>query len=82
MHLSHARPLNPAALAYLPFVVVLIRVRVRGVRDNPTRNPDHQKPLNGVLLLVIFQIQLLIAGSILLSGRTNVTRMGSIFKSE
>jgi len=29
MHVTHARPLHPAALAFVPFGIVLVRVRVR-----------------------------------------------------
>ena len=29
MRITHARPLNPAALAFVPFGIVLVRVRVR-----------------------------------------------------
>ena len=35
---SRARPLNPAALAFVPFGVVLVRVRVPGTA--PTRHTD------------------------------------------
>ncbi len=29
MRVTHAHPLNPAALAFVPFGIVLVRVRVR-----------------------------------------------------
>ena len=36
MRVTHAHPLNPAALAFVPFGIVLVRVQVR-VRDEKTK---------------------------------------------
>ena len=52
MRITHARPLNPAALAFVPFGIVLVRVRVRHARENWVRAYG-----SGILSYIIYMLQ-------------------------